>query len=79
MEAEVTFKSQSVSEACTADGACVRPLSCMDPLMNLQMVLAVKVSSTYYTMVWSWACGKHKVLGSLVIVELRKVDLLSQA
>lgn len=79
MKAEVAFECQCVTEACTTDRASVWPLSCMDPLMDLEVVLTVEVSSAQATMIRAPAEGKRMTPRTLimVIVELWEVGLLA--
>lgn len=79
MDAGVPLECQCVTEACTADGASVRPLSSMNPLMDLEMLFTVKVSLTQATTIQSSAGGKCMALRTLVIVvvELWEVALLT--
>lgn len=78
MDAGVALEGQCVTEACAADGASVWPLSCMDPLMDLEMLFTVKVSLTQATTIQSSARGKCMALRTLVIVEeLWEVALLT--
>ncbi len=75
----MALECQCVTETCAADGASVRPLSCMDPLVYLEMLLTVKISLTQATTIQSLAGGKCMALGTIVIVvvELREVALMT--
>lgn len=79
MEAGVALECQCMTEARAADGARVRPLSCMDPLMDLEMVLTVKVSPAQATAIQVSPRGKCMALWTLVnvVVEHWEVGLLA--